>query len=84
MATCNCETPSEFRATSEFVEDGEIYLRCGNCGEKAGTVNVDMSELRDVVTNPEEIDNTTVSQEGDSSPRVSIHFEAGDSPWTNK
>lgn len=85
MTRCKCEAPHEFRLTSENAGENHLYLRCGNCGGRAGRVSLDMEEFAEHVTNPNELDphtpevaETIVEHD---VPTVSLHLKAGDSPF---
>lgn len=79
MAGCRCDTPTAYRATSENVDEQYLYLRCESCGGKAGRVSIDIDDLTETVTNPNELEGT--GEDGGETARVSIHFDASDSPW---
>lgn len=70
MSYCECDAPTEFRATSENAGEEFLYLRCGNCGGKAGRVPVDMAEFQKYVTSPKDVEET-----------VTIRLDYGDSPF---
>lgn len=86
MSSCTCDAPVEFRATDEDSGEDFLYLRCRDCGGKAGRVDVDMDAFTEQITNPDELDATrpdvaeSVVEHG--MPTVSIHLNAGDSPFT--
>jgi len=54
MTSCTCDSPSQYRATSENAGSSFLYLRCSKCGNKAGRVSVDEKDMREHVTPPED------------------------------
>jgi len=71
MSECNCDGATEFRATSENAGSSYLYLRCSECGGKAGRVSVDERDLRENIPDPGEVKST-----------VHIKFEPGDNTFT--
>ena len=86
MSSCDCEAPTDFRATSENAGEGHLYLRCSNCGGKVGRVDINLRDLFEHVPAPEELDTQRVDVAEKivehKVPTVSIHFNAYDSPFT--
>lgn len=84
MAGCSCENPTDFRATSENAGEEVLYLRCGNCGGKAGRVSISLDDLEQKVTNPKDLDPERPEVAAKIVDRgvktVSIHLEANDHP----
>jgi hypothetical protein len=76
MSGCTCDSPQRYRATGENVGKDELYLRCLHCGGKAGRITVDIDELTDTLTNPEDIP--------DVDKRTTIQFVPGDNPWMHE
>jgi predicted GIY-YIG superfamily endonuclease len=72
MSDCHCDNPTTFRATAESGMSSYLYLRCGECGGKAGRLSVDEKDMREHITNPEEV-----------GEEVSIRFEPHDSFFLN-
>lgn len=70
MSRCNCLNPTKIRATSENTGQNFLYLRCGHCGGKLGTVRIDINELTERVTDPAVVEEP-----------VTIRFDPHDSPW---
>lgn len=85
MSGCTCESPTDFRATSENVDRSILYLRCDHCGGKAGTIEVSLEDIEERVTDPSKLDaeDPEVAEKvvNRGMPTVSIHFEKGDSPF---
>lgn len=77
MSSCDCDRPREFRATAENAGEDYLYLRCAVCGGKVGRVAIDIDQFTDVITNPE----TLPTGDFKPVPSVSIHLDAGDSPF---
>ena len=84
MSSCKCSNPVDYRATSENAGEDFLYLRCADCGGKAGRIPIDIEELIETITDPTELDatNTDVAEKvvEHGRPTVSIHLDH-DSPW---
>lgn len=70
MSSCNCENPTTFRATSENTGEALLYLRCADCGGKAGRVSIDQKDLRQNITDPSDVGKS-----------VSIRLDPNDNPF---
>lgn len=82
IAMCQCDQTTVYRATSENGGEEYLYLRCADCGDKIGRVPIDLEALKETVTDPNTLPSIEDgAYETSHTPRVSIHFDASDSPW---
>lgn len=73
MSRCACEKPTELRATSENAGSSILYLRCAECGRKAGRVSVDEQDLKENVPDPADLgEDVTIIMEPHDSPMMAF------------